>query len=152
MARQYPPKNINYNPNLITGDLLIDGSLVVEGNIVAVHNLSMHGNIIFQPDQYMTGNVFTPYASKINVNANEDYSVGIQDRILILSSTNASEKTILLNDFDEFICELTIVMLTWTNGLYKIVTTIQGDISYSSAGTANTFIHLGNGSWSLSKF
>ena len=102
MAGQYPPKNINYNPNLITGDLLVD--------------------------------------------ANEDYSVGIQDRILILSSTNASEKTILLNDFDEFICELTIIMLVRTNGSYKISTTIQGDISYSSAGTANTFIHLGNGS------
>jgi hypothetical protein len=151
MARQYPPKNINYNPNLITGDLLVDGSLVVEGNIVAVHNLSMHGNIIFQPDQYMVGNVFTPYASKTTITPNTDYSVGIQDRIILISTTEAGVNTITLGDFQEFIFEITIIMTAHDTGDYNVVTTLIGDILFNATGLSNTFIHIGNGIWSLSK-
>lgn len=149
MPQNYLPKTINYARNVITGDLLIDGSLVVEGNIVAIHNISMHGNIIFQPDQYMTGNVFTPYLSKTTISPDTDYSVGVQDRIVLISTTIAGIRTITLGDFQEFIFQVTIIMTAKTTGNYNVVTTLQGDFLFDTSGLAKTFIHIGNGIWSL---
>jgi hypothetical protein len=111
----------------------------------------MHGNIIFQPDTYMTGNVFTPYASKVVVTPDSDYSTGIQDRVIMISTTIAGARTILLNDFDEFIFQLTIIMTAQSVGTYSAISTLQGDISFAAANRAETFIHLGNGEWSLLK-
>lgn len=163
---QFTPKNINNNPNLIkgnlevTGDLLVDGDSqivgdsIVDGNSLTIgnatfsHNLTVSGSILNVPTGSLNGRLTIPASAIITVPTNQNYEVLVTDRIIQLNSTAAGSKLLTLGDLGSSVFQLTIILLTATDGDYNF-NCLQGNIILAFSNFVKTVLHLGNGNWTL---
>ena len=152
---QFTPKNINNNPNFVKGDLQVSGDLIVDenfltqGNATFSNNLSVSGTLLNVPSGFIRGRSEIPPLSITTVPADTDYDVTVNDRVLLISTTIAGDRTITLPDLGSSVFQLTIYATAMNTGKYNLDTTAQGTITIEFATVVKTVLHLGNGLWTL---